>query len=452
MFKNYSLALCLFLFISCGSEDDFTPLNIEISADSVTLNQNSSIDIFILQNDSNLPNSGTLTFTNPTKGNLVVNDPNNTPSNPLDDNVTYTTFANTTGEDSFQYTICDETNNCSTGTVSITIISLSVVNYDLDNYPFSTLSEYNFFQGNLKDLNPNYGVLPYTLNSKLFTDYANKKRFVWLPNNTNASYVADGDLLTFPVGAILIKNFYYENVLPNYSTQLIETRLMIKKSDGWVFADYVWNNEQTEATLDLNGSFVNIEWELGGQVNNVNYRIPSAAECVTCHKITEVPFPIGTKPRNLNLMYDYADGTQNQIDKWVDFGYLESSTPTPTTSVVDYNDISAPLEERVRAYLDINCAHCHADEGHCDYRPIRLDYESTSNYTNLGVCVDPDTDLGLGLGHIIEPGDAENSVLFFRFSTTDESNRMPLLGRSVVDDKAVEMIELWINELSNECE
>jgi len=228
---------------------------------------------------------------------------------------------------------------------------------------------------------------------------------------------------------------------------------MIKKADGWIFADYVWNDAQTEATLDLNGSFVNIQWEESGQPNNVQYRIPNQAECVTCHKISEVPFPIGTKPRNINLVYNYDDGAQNQIQKLVDIGYIEDNVPGVVSSVPDYNDVSAPLEERVRAYIDINCAHCHSDEAHCAYRPIRLDYESTAaDYINMGVCLDPDTDLGLGLGHIVEPGDAENSVLYFRFGSTDESNRMPLLGRTVVDAKALELIELWINELSIECD
>ena len=135
MLKNYAyLFLCLScLLISCGSEDDYTPVNIETNADSATVNQNSSVDLFIFQNDSNLPTSGSLSLSNPTRGTVTINDPNNTPNNPSDDSITYTTNANTVGEDVFQYTICDNANNCSTGTVNITILTLSTVNYDLDN-------------------------------------------------------------------------------------------------------------------------------------------------------------------------------------------------------------------------------------------------------------------------------------------------------------------------------
>ena len=454
MNKNYLLIVfCIIQFVvSCTSDDDYVPLNIEVNSDDISVNQNESVEIFILQNDNNLPSTGNISLTTPSKGSLEIND-NNTPGDLSDDSVIFTASPNNVGEDSFQYTICDEVDNCGTGTVTVNIISISDINYDLEAFPFQTLSEYNFFQGNLKDLEPNFGVLPYTLNSTLFTDYAKKKRFVWLPNNEKANFVDDGNLLNFPTGAILIKNFYYDNTLPDYSTKIIETRLMIKKPEGWVFAEYVWNDEQTEASLDMEGSFVDIEWEQDGEVETVQYRIPNEAECVTCHKVNEVPFPIGTKPRNLNLSNVYDDGLQNQLDKLINFGYLaDLDTSSSVSDVPDYTDIDAPLENRVRAYLDINCAHCHSDQGHCDYRPIRLDYESTTEYTNLGICVPPDEGLGEGLGDIIIPGDPRNSVLHFRINSTEESNRMPLLGRSKVHSEGVELIEEWIDGLNNTCD
>ena len=447
------LVFCVLLFtISCDSDDEYIPLNIEVNSDDISVNQNESVEIFILQNDLNLPNIGSITFSSPDKGTLAVNE-NNTPNDPSDDSVIYTASPNQVGEDTFQYTICDDVNNCGTGTVTVNITSLSNINYDLDAIPYQTLSEYNFFQADLKNLVPNYGVLPYKLNSSLFTDYAKKKRFVWLPNNTNANFVDDDSLLNFPVGAILIKNFYYDNVLPDYSTKIIETRLMIKKPEGWIFAEYVWNDEQTEATLDLEGSFVDIEWEQDNEIRTVQYRIPNEAECVICHKIDEVPFPIGTKPRHLNLLNLYDESMQNQLDKFKDFGYLaDLESSSSVSSTPDYTNVSVPLENRVRGYLDINCAHCHIDLGHCDYRPIRLDFESTIDYTNLGICVPPDEVIGEDLGDIIIPGDPRNSVLHFRINSTDESTRMPLLGRTIVHKEGVELIEEWIEGLTVTCE
>ena len=451
MGKNY----CLFLFIllsamSCGSDDGLTPLNIETNPDAVTIAQNSQIEIFVFSNDSNIPSIGELTLSNPTKGNATILDSNNTPNNPSDDIIQYSANPNEVGSDSFQYTICNDSGDCKTETIDVTITSNSDVIFNLENMPYQTLSEYQLFDGVLKNLEPSYGVTPYTLNSSLFTDYAKKKRFIWMPNNTKATYVSDDVSLNFPAGTILIKNFYFNNVLPNNETRIIETRLMIRKNEGWVFANYIWNIEQTEASLNMDGSFTDIEWQ-DDDVKSVRYRIPAGSECHTCHKITEIANPIGPKPRNLNLSYNYNNGPENQLEKLVDLGYLENSLPSNIGVLPDYNNTNENLELRARAYLDINCAHCHSEETHCAYRPMRFGFSDTLDYTNLGICVDPDTDLGEDLGHIVEPSDARNSVLYFRLSSTEPSNRMPLIGRAIVHTEGVELIESWINSLTNDC-
>ncbi len=452
MKKNYFLFLFIVLSVfSCGTDDSITPLDIETTPDSVTIAQNSQIEIFIFSNDSNIPSSGQLTISNPTKGSAIIIDVNNTPNNPSDDSVQYTASPNEIGSDSFQYTICNASGTCKTETINVTITSNSNVVFNLESMPYQTLSEYQFFTGNLKDLEPEFGVTPYTLNSTLFTDYAKKKRFMWMPNNTKATYISDDVVLNFPVGSILIKNFYYDNVLPNNVTQIIETRLMIKKEDGWIFAEYVWNTEQTEASLDMNGSFVDLQWQNGDNVESLQYRIPAGPECHTCHKVMEISQPIGPKPRNLNLVYNYNNGSENQLEKLVSLGYLENSLPSNIDVLPNYNDPNESLELRARAYLDINCAHCHSEETHCAYRPIRFDFSDTQDYTNIGVCVDPDTDLGLGLGHIVEPGDPRNSVLHFRLNSLEPSNRMPLIGRTVAHMEGVSLIEEWINSLNIDC-
>tara|TARA_R100001369_G_scaffold8893_3_gene21348 strand:- start:9875 stop:11194 length:1320 start_codon:yes stop_codon:yes gene_type:complete len=436
---------------SCGTDDSMTPLIIETTQDSVVLSQDTTIEIFIFQNDLNIPNNGGVTITNPSKGLAIISDPNNTPNNPNDDIVIYSANPNVTGEDSFEYTICDTLNNCQTETVALTITSTSTVSFNLENVPYQTLAEYNFFQGDIKELNPNYGVVPYTLNAKLFSDYAKKKRFVWMPNNSKATYINDDVPLNFPTGAVLIKNFYYDNTVPNNETRILETRLMIKKSDGWIFANYVWNEEQNATILDLSGSFVDLQWLENGDLNSVQYRIPAGPECHTCHKVMEVSQPIGPKPRNLNLTYDYSNGPENQLDKLISVGYLENSLPGAIARIPDYNNTTEPLELRVRAYLDINCAHCHSEETHCAYRPLRFDYNDTEDSSNMGVCVDPDTDLGEGLARIVEPGDARNSVLHFRLNSLEQSYRMPLLGRTLRHVEGVNLIEEWIDNLNTDC-
>ena len=450
MRKHYTIIFLTLLF-SCVDDDGLSPLVIDTNPDSVVIIQNSEIEIFIFLNDFNIPSVGELSLSSPLKGSVTIIDTNNTPNDPSDDHIKYTVNPNEVGVDVFEYTICSVSGDCKTEAVTVTITSGTSVLYDLDNMPFSTLSDYQFFEGNLKDLEPVSGVVPYTLNSTLFSDYAQKKRFIWIPNNSKASFVNENELLDFPVGTILIKSFYYDNVLPDDRTQILETRLIIRKQEGWVFANYAWNDEQSEAVLDMNGSYVDLQWQQAEEIKSVQYRIPSGAECHTCHKVMEIAQPIGPKPRNLNLTYDYEEGSYNQLEKLVSLGYLENTLPDEIAKMPNYNDTSVVLEERVRAYLDINCAHCHSEETHCAYRPMRFDFLLTEDLTNIGVCVDAETDLGFDLGHIVEPGDDRNSVLYYRINSTEPSNRMPLLSRTIVHTEGVELIEAWINSLEINC-
>lgn len=328
---------------------------------------------------------------------------------------------------------------------------ISPVIFNLEAVPYQNLSDYNFFEGDMASLEPVYGVLPYDLINPLFSDFAKKKRFIWMPSSVKGSYTGDHNVINFPVGTVLIKNFYFENVQPENNTRVLETRLMIRKNEGWIFANYIWNEQQTEAVLNLDGAYAPLEWMEDGELKSVNYRIPAGPECHTCHKTGEVPIPIGPKPRNINKLYTYHDGNMNQLEKWVDFGYLNNNLPINIETMVAWDDTSSSIDERVRSYLDVNCAHCHSEESHCAYRPIRLNYEATTDPVNLGICVVPDNDLGVGLTHIVSPSNILRSVLFYRVNSTDEAVRMPLLGRTLKHDAGIDLIEEWINSLETTC-
>ena len=330
-----------------------------------------------------------------------------------------------------------------------TPILVSNVSVDLTTVPYPKLSDYHFFDGDIKNQSPTLNVLPYQPASSLFTDYALKKRFVWMPKNTKASYNSDGTILNLPVGSALVKTFYYNNVQPSNTTRIIETRIMIRKSSGWIFAEYVWNTEQTEAVLNMAGSYTPISWKHENNViKSANYRIPSQTECTICHKSNELPTPIGIKPQNLNTQYNYNGTSQNQLAKWIQVGYLENNLPSNITSTIDYNDSSKSLSLRARSYVDVNCAHCHQSNSHCDYRPMRFSFSETANPTNMGVCVPhQDTTIGSGISGIVVPNNSARSMLFYRINTSDESYRMPLLGRSMIHIEGVNLMQQWINSL-----
>lgn len=317
------------------------------------------------------------------------------------------------------------------------------VKLDLTQVPYEKLSDYNFFVGEIKNQNPTNGVIYYEPISTLFTDYALKKRFIWMPDGTISTYESDGEVLNLPVGAALVKTFYYDNVQPAGDTRIIETRVMIRKSSGWIFAEYVWNDEQTEAYLEMNGSNTPVSWDQDGTIKSTNYRIPSSTECLVCHKLNDNPIPIGIKPQNLN--FKLPGEPKNQLQKLITIGYLENNIPGNIISTVDYHDESKSIDLRLRSYLDINCAHCHQEGKHCDYRPMRLAFSETSDPVNMGLCVEPDEVINTTLINIITPANKDRSVMHYRLMSTDENVRMPLLGRSIIHEEGLQLLEDWIN-------
>ena len=453
-FRSKSVVLILIFFVfACSKDDGYTPISINAAADTAEVFQDDTVSIPLFSNDTDLPSAATVSFDDPQGGTITLRDSNATPNNPFDDVLEYQSNRSFEGIDSFNYTICDpgDAANCSTAVITVTVKPRSFVNFDLQNMPFAKLSEYNFFQGNLKELTPSYKVIPYDLNSALFSDYAKKKRFVWLPEDTEATLVDDFSVLNFPVGSILIKNFYYQNVAGGNSTQLIETRLMYLTDNGWQFAEYVWNDEQTDAIFDDSGSFKTVEWMENGVSKTVNYRIPSKTECISCHNSQGQALPIGPKPQNLDKMVDVGQGVQNQISYLMSEGIIENSPLPAINATVDWQDDSQPMDLRVRSYLDINCAHCHSDQSFCDYRPVRFAFSENGQAENIGICVEPDDPI-LPYGDIVTPGEADKSLLLFRLKSTEEQYRMPLLGRSLQHEEGVALIEAWIDGLEQNCE
>jgi len=329
--------------------------------------------------------------------------------------------------------------------------AVSPVALDLGAVPYPKLSDYHFFDGDLKAQNPSYGVLPYKPISELFTDYAQKKRFLWLPNGQKATYDGDGNVLNLPVGSALIKNFYYNNVQPNNTTRIIETRLMIRQNEGWIFAEYVWNEEQTEAFLTIAGSQTQVSWrDENNIIRNINYRIPSTVvDCNRCHGLlTGEVTPIGIKPQNLNSNFNYSNGTKNQLKKLIQFGYLEDNLPTDIVTVVDYKETSNPLELRVRSYFDANCAHCHKDNGEADHFALRFAFPLTTDIENMGVSMPAEHALTGYVGKIVYPNNVGQSILHYRVNTeTDNFYMMPPLGRTIRHSEGVQLVEDWINSL-----
>ena len=186
---------------------------------------------------------------------------------------------------------------------------------DIASIPMEKLSDYHFFEGKTAEQKPALGVVAYSLNTPLFTDYAEKLRFVKLPENQTVAY-NDKEVLGFPVGTTIIKTFYYPNDFrkPESGRRLMETRLLIHENEGWKALDYVWNDEQTEAFLEVAGDTKEVNYvDANGKKKKHEYVIPNLNQCKGCHNRNEKMTPIGPSARQLNGVYNGKSATNDYL-------------------------------------------------------------------------------------------------------------------------------------------
>lgn len=324
----------------------------------------------------------------------------------------------------------------------------------------STLSEWGMFRLGNGKLTPQDGVVSYDLNTPLFSDYAAKLRTVWMPAGKAAQY-KDPDAFDFPVGTVITKTFYYPlkdktHLLPYdpaqsgaseldlSSVRLIETRLLVRRESGWQVFPYVWNEAQTEAVLTRTGA--TLQLTLGDA--DFTYAVPNVNQCASCHTpdfSSKSLAPIGLKARHINK--------NGQIENLVRIGYLTGVPATTQIPRADWRDPALPLEERARAYLDINCGHCHSAKGLARTTGLHLDW-TVDEPRRLGLCKPP-TAAGPGTGghsFDIVPGQPDQSIMPFRLAGTAPGIRMPEVGRSLSHQEGTALIRDWIAALKGQCD
>jgi uncharacterized repeat protein (TIGR03806 family) len=338
--------------------------------------------------------------------------------------------------------------SCTTKTEKPVVVQEEVP--DLSAIGKSKLSEYGFFVGELRNLTPAEGVVPYGLNSALFSDYAFKKRFVKIPQGTKAIFNHD-DVFTFPVGTVLIKNFYYpaDFARPTENIRLLETRLLIREETEWKTLPYVWNDEQTEAYLDIAGKTIAVRWKHDtGEIKTLDYSVPNMNQCKGCHLRGDKVMPIGPAARQLNGDFAYTHGHQNQLAYWQEQKLIDLPSGEKIAALVSYEDDNQPIALRARAWLEINCAHCHRADGPAKTSGLHL-LASITDPRVLGVGKAP-VAAGKGSGgrlYSLVPGKPDESILQYRIESTHPGIMMPELGRKLTHEEGVVLVRRWIEEM-----
>ena len=322
------------------------------------------------------------------------------------------------------------------------------------SYQFKNkLSDYNIFLGNPHELITTDDFIPYELITPLFTDYSWKHRAIHIPDGKKVVY-HEKKVFDFPIGTIISKTFYYPNNFNDLTKgiSLKETRIMIHTDEGWIGLPYIWNEQETDAYLEIVGGIKKADWiDLDNNFNSIDYIVPNINQCKGCHVNNNVFKPIGPTARQINSDYIYGDEVENQLIKWNELKlFLDFPNYNEIPRIHKWDDInSGTINDRARAWLDINCAHCHNQYGPANNTGLFLDYYE-KDLKKIGIYKTP-VAAGRGSGNLeydIVPGYPNKSIMVYRFDSTDPGIMMPELGRTMVHKEGLELIRQWIKSLN----
>lgn len=314
------------------------------------------------------------------------------------------------------------------------------------------LSETGFFTST-KTLTPVAGLIPYDVNVPLWSDGAAKERYIALPEGKTIGFSPEGQW-EFPVGAVLVKSFFLDATRSDRTVRRrLETRFMVHNQREWAGYTYLWNDEQTDASL-LDAA-VNKDYRIetsGGDITRSWY-YPSRADCMNCHT-PAAGFVLGLNSRQMNRRHDFGKVADNQIRTLNHLGVFSGPVATAPEKLEAYMDWGDAVRLRkpakdiatlARAYLDVNCAMCHCPGGASD-NSLDMRFHTPLAETKLIGTLPAKGDYGPAGSTIIAPGDPDHSVLLTRMKTRGRG-KMPNVATLRVDDEALNTIRKWIESL-----
>lgn len=313
---------------------------------------------------------------------------------------------------------------------------------------------------------PHPGVIPYDVNSPLWSDGASKLRWVAIPAGKKVNYHARNSF-EFPEGSVIVKSFSFDLADDDVDGPVpVETRLLVKEGKEWYGYSYAWNQERTDALLVEEGgrdqrllihSATTVERsdsDLDGEDSTeteLNWRYPSRTECMVCHT-RAANFVLGLSVPQLNRDVEVNGKRQNQLDLLAERGFF-SQDELPQTSdeserLANPYDEAASLEDRARSYMHANCSYCHMEAGGGN-SSIDLQFHVAQERMKAVGEVPTHDKFDLPQAHLLAPGRPSESVLLYRISQRGKG-QMPPLATEVVDEQAVQVITEWVESLKEE--
>jgi uncharacterized repeat protein (TIGR03806 family) len=328
------------------------------------------------------------------------------------------------------------------------------------------LSETGLF-ASVKDHRPAPGLIPYSINAPAWNDGAIKEWYLALPGESQIEFEAidypqpaPGAHLgwKFPDGAVVVETISLDT---EPKQRRIETRILHNRrltgteevgDQYWRGYTYVWNDDQTDATLldDPQGrdrTFTVRDPAAPNGQRQLAWHYPSRAECTVCHNMA-AKYVLGVTTMQMNKDHNYGGVSDNQLRTLEHLGIFSKPLPSQPDSLprlTNCYDTQQPLDQRARSYLHANCSYCHRKwgGGNAEFQLLAsldlADTKTVGTHPGQGSFFIPDA-------QVIAPGDPYRSVLFYRISKLGPG-RMPRTGSNEVDQRGVRLLHDWIAQL-----
>ena len=303
-------------------------------------------------------------------------------------------------------------------------------------------------------------LIPYAVNSPLWSDGAEKTRYIAIPGEDPKIEITGNRGWNFPNETVIVKSFSLEMVEGDLqSKRWIETRFLTRQQNEWIGYSYQWNDEQTEATLvSKEGADLELTIQHATGQRQQTWHFPSRAECMVCHS-RAAGFVLGLSTNQMNRPRERVSQNgepanigqpgepgENQLAMLQRLGLVTlPKPPDELERLASPADVSQSFEARAKSYLHSNCAICHIDAGGGN-SPMLIEFTTALDKMKLIDAIPVHDKFGLADARLVAPGDPERSVLLHRMARRGRG-QMPQLGTNLVDQRAVELISAWIREL-----
>jgi uncharacterized repeat protein (TIGR03806 family) len=310
---------------------------------------------------------------------------------------------------------------------------------------------------NTATLTPIANMIPFTPISPLWSDRAEKSRWLSLPKSTKINWNAK-DNWTYPQGTVAVKQFDLPvDARDPTITKRLETRLIVTKADGTVYGvTYKWRADNSDADLLTTSATQDFTiTNADSTTSKQTWTYPSPQDCLSCHNSSSSQI-LGLSTRQLNSNYAYAGGAnENQLVHWNNLGLFTPALNNAQVGGYDklatLSDTSASLEKRVKSYLDANCAHCHGTGNGGSQWDARYNTPIAQmkilNALTTGIR-EYDKDYGINAAKVIAAGNPTQSILYIRDKSVNPNDRMPPLGRALEHKEYIDLLDQWIVSLN----